>query len=104
MKDDDSSEQFHCNGGTYSFLGNPRPQLVVFLGIWVFYGLPWIAMAYYLKELTMFLIDTDISLSFGDKLFLFIDLVVWLPSLIVVVQVTRYFFKRAPKNDSGHQP
>ncbi|MDB4644375.1 hypothetical protein OAF59_01760 [bacterium] len=45
MKDDDSSEQFHCNGGTYSFLGNPRPQLVVFLGIWVFYGLPWIAMA-----------------------------------------------------------
>ncbi|MDB4740734.1 hypothetical protein OAF87_02830 [Akkermansiaceae bacterium] len=85
-------------------MGNPRPQLVVFLGIWVFYGLPWIAMTYYLKELTMFLIDTDISLSFGDKLFLFIDLVVWLPSLIVVVQVTRYFFKRAPKNDSGHQP
>ena len=96
MSESNSEKPFQRNGGTYSFLGNPKPKLVVFLGIWAYFGLMALLSVYFLKEFIMMGLDPEVETSFEDKLMILFILALSLPALIVVVQVTRNFFQRIP--------
>ncbi len=105
MKEEsDSNEPFQRDGGTYSFLGNPKPKFVVFLGIWIYYGVSALAALFVIKEMIAYSFESRLSFSFDDKVSFLFMTVIASPSLIAVFQVTKDFLKGGSKDESGRRP